>query len=409
MFDRDKWQEIAATIGKNKLRTFLTAFSVAWGIFILIILLGAGKGLRNGAESQFMSDAVNSIWVSGGTTAKPYKGLKPGRQIQLTNEDFEIIRQKVNDIEHMTAVYDGRSQRVLGYKKEHGSFTVRSCKPDHNYLEVAKIIKGRFINKNDIENFRKVCTIGVPVKDALFKKEDPIGKYIDVDGIPYKVVGIFTDKGRGDNDRIYIPLSTAQRAYNGKNKLGVIWLSTGNAGLVRSNQMVNEIRYAMALRHNFDPADRNAINVNNNGEEYKRIMDMLDGIRLFIWIIGIGTLIAGIVGVSNIMMIVVKERTVEIGIRKALGATPGSIIGLIMQESVLITAVAGYTGMTLGVFLLEGINSIGIDSDFFKNPEVDINVAMSATLLLIISGAVAGLIPSLRAAKINPVDALRDY
>jgi putative ABC transport system permease protein len=408
MFDKDKWQEIFETIKKNKLRTFLTAFSVAWGIFILIVLLGAGQGLRNGAESQFMGDAVNSVWINGGTTSLPYKGFKPGRVIEIDNEDFAAIRNKFSEFDRLSGSFDWRSMRTLSYKKEHGAFIVRSVMPDHNYLENATTVMGRFINQKDIVGFRKVCVMGVPVQEALFKKEDAVGKFIDVDGLQFLVVGTFTDPGRGDNDRIYIPVTTAQRVYNGKNKLNTIWGSTGNVPVERTTQMVEEVKQLLAKRHDFDPADMNAVNVWNNYNEYIKIMNLLDGIKLFIWIIGIGTLIAGIVGVSNIMMIVVKERTREIGIRKALGATPASIVGLILQEAVVITAFAGYVGLTLGVFLVEGFKKLGIESDFFKNPEVDFRVAMTATILLVISGAIAGLIPALKAASIEPVEALKE-
>lgn len=407
MFDLDKWQEILITISKNKLRTFLTAFSVAWGIFILMILLGAGQGLRNGAQFQFGNDAVNSIWINGGQTSMAYKGLQPNREVILTNEDYDYIRDNIDGVEHITGVADSR-QRTLSYKREHGAFAVRPCMPGHRYLENVQLISGRFINDVDIAQYRKVCAMGLPVKKALFKEEDPIGKFIDVEGIPFAVVGTFYDQGNGDMNRIYIPRSTAQRAYNGKNQLGTIWLTTGDAGINKSTRMLDEIKQYLSTRHMFNINDEKALFINNNSDEYSRISGMLDGIRIFIWIIGIGTLIAGVVGVSNIMMIVVKERTKEIGIRKALGATPYSIVSLIIQESVLITATAGYLGLTAGVFLIEAFRNFFPPSDFFRNPEVDFSVAVSATILLIISGALAGLFPALRAAKIEPVIALRD-
>ncbi|HEV7232349.1 MAG TPA: ABC transporter permease [Bacteroidia bacterium] len=408
MFDADKWQEIMITIRKNKLRTFLTAFSVAWGIFILIVLLGAGKGLRNGAASQFGNDAQNSIWVNGGETSLAYQGLKPGRVIQLTNEDYDLIRSQVKGIQNISSSSLTRQIRTGSYGNEHGAFGVRSCMPDHHYLENAQVLQGRFINEYDIENFRKVCAIGVPVQKALFKKEDPIGKYLDVDGIPYLVVGVFYDSGREDMDRVYIPLSTAQRAYNAKQNINVVWLSVANATMEQTESMRKQIVNMMAVKHHFNPEDPKAMNVHNQFQEYKRIIDLLDGIRLFILVIGIMTIIAGVVGVSNIMMIVVKERTKEIGIRKALGASPFSIVALIIQESVFITGAAGYVGLVLGVGLLELFNKMDLDSDFFKKPEVDFSVAVFATVLLVVAGALAGLFPAMRAARIEPVIALRD-
>jgi putative ABC transport system permease protein len=408
MFDKDNWEEIFATMGKNKLRTTLTAVSVAWGIFILIILLGAGKGLYNGARAQFMSDAVNSINIEGGTTSMGYKGFKPGRDIQLTTEDYQLISDKISGIDKKSASWSGRGSRTLTYKNNHAGFTVRPVMPEHNMLENATIVSGRFINMGDIAEMRKVCAIGVPVAKELFKTEDPLGKFIDADGVSFKVVGVFTDPGNGDNHRIYVPLSTAQRAFNGKNHIGNMWMSTTDEGSEHSDEMVSEIRNLLALKYGFNPQDYNAIDVDNWGTEYKRIMTMLKGIMIFIWVIGIFTLIAGIVGVSNIMMIIVKERTKEIGIRKAIGATPASIVTQIIMEAVFITGVAGYTGLVLGVGLLEMMNGIGIDSEFFRKPEIDFSVAISATVLIIVSGAVAGFIPSLKAARVEPVEALRD-
>ncbi len=406
MFDRDIWQEILGTISKNKLRTFLTAFSVAWGIFILIVLLGAGQGLRNGAQSQFLRDAVNSINIEGGVTTIPYKGMQVGRRIQLTNDDYTLLSTQEKQLEHSSAVFAGWNSKTMSYKNRHGSYTFRSCLPDHDFLENASILNGRFINENDIREYRKVCVIGTPVKEELFKNEDPINKFIDVEGTPYKVVGVFTDPGNGDLPRIYVPLSTVQRAFNGENKVDNIWASIDKSAFENGEALVGSIRKKMAAKHNFDPADLNAVRVDNWSEEYKRIMTMLDGIKIFVWIIGIFTLLAGVIGVSNIMMIIVKERTKEIGIRKALGATPRSIVMLIVQESVFITAVAGYIGLLLGIGLLQ-LMSDNIKGDFFQRPEVNFSLAVSATLMIIAAGALAGLFPALKASRVQPIEALR--
>lgn len=408
MFDLDKWQEIFSTIKKNKLRTILTAFSVAWGIFILIVLLAAGQGLRNGAKSQFGNDANNSIWIDAGQTTMAYAGYKPGRIIQLTNTDYYGIKNNLPGVDNASAVYRGWESKMLSYKKEHAGFIVRPCAPDHYKLERAKIIRGRFINEIDFNEFRKVCVIGQPVQEALFKKEDPLYKFIDVAGTKYKVVGVFDDAGRGDNDRIYIPLLTAQRVLNGKDYVHVIWASTGDMSIAGTEQMVKDIRNRFAKKYHFDPADQNAIGVYNNNVEFKRVMGMLDGIKLFIYIIGILTLIAGIVGVSNIMMIIVKERTKEIGVRKALGATPYSIVSLIIQESVFITFIAGYVGLMLGIGVVELIKALKLEGDFFKDPEVNLNIALSSVALIIFAGALAGLFPALKAARVEPITALRE-
>ena len=405
MFDIDKWQEILGTISKNKLRTFLTGFSVAWGIFILIVLLGAGQGLRNGAESQFLHDAVNSINIEGGMTAMPYKGIKPGREIILKTADYVYLKNNLNHIDKISAAL-GANSTEMSYKNRHGSYMLRSCMPDHDYLENASMISGRFINENDIKEYRKVCAIGFPVRDELFKNEDPIDKFINVNGIAYKVVGVFTDPGNGDLNRIYVPLTTFQRASGSGKDVGTIWTNLDKQHADDGDAAVNKIRKLLAARYNFNPADLSAVRVDNWGEEYKRIMNMLDGVKLFIWIIGICTLLAGIVGVSNIMMIIVKERTNEIGVRKALGATPVSIVMLVVQEAIFITAVSGYIGLVLGVGLLQ-IMSENLQGDFFKNPSIDFSLAISATLMIIFSGALAGFFPALKAAKVQPVEALR--
>ncbi len=408
MFDLDKWQEIFATIRKNRLRTFLTAFSVAWGIFMLIILLGAGRGLENGVANQFMQDATNSIWLGGGQTSMPYKGNKPGRPIQLTLADLEKIRA-MPEVEKITASFGAwRSQRNLVYKKEKGTFLARPCLPDHKYLENITYIDGRFLNEHDISEYRKVCVMGKPVKKALFHDEDALGKYISVDGIPYKVIGVFEDGNEQDMNRIYIPLSTAQRAYNGQGKINTIWFIPKDKSVQASGRLMENLKASLAEKYQFDIKDDKAMWAFNSTEEFMRLMNVMLGIQIFVWIIGIGTIIAGIVGISNIMMIVVKERTKEIGIRKALGATPWSIVSMILQESVYITTVAGYVGLVLGVLVLETVPQYIPESPFFRNPEVDFKIAISATLVLIFAGSLAGLFPSLNASRIKPIVALRD-
>jgi putative ABC transport system permease protein len=395
---------------KNKLRTFLTGFSVAWGIFMLIILLGSGNGLENGVKKEFEGDASNTIWVNQGQTSVPYKGMKAGRYIQFTNEDYEIVKANVPGIDKISGRLTIWQNNTISYKNEYVNYDIISCHPDYGYYETVDIVDGRFLNTDDIENIRKYTVISEIVRDALFKEEEPIGKYINISGVNFRVVGVFHDLG-GDRDmrRVYIPLSTAQMVYNQGNRIYNICITTEDLSIEESQMMVDQIRSNLAIKHKFDPADQRAIGVWNNIEQYKRFLDLFAGIRLFIWIIGIGTIIAGIVGVSNIMMIVVKERTQEIGVRKAMGATPFSIISLVLQESILITAVSGYMGLVFGVGLLELISPVFNETEtFFKNPEVDFRVAVSATLLLVISGAIAGFVPARKASAVKPVEALRD-
>jgi len=409
IIDRDKWQEIFSTINKNKLRTFLTGFSVAWGIFMLIILLGSGRGLQNGVQHQFASEATNSLWVYQGQTTKPYKGTNAGRSIQFTNADYTRTKRLDKHINHISGRYYAGS-KTISYKHNYGSYNIRAVNPGIKYIENTDITSGRFLNRLDMEHFSKVMVIGDVVRKDLFKNgETPLGKYVKVGDIPFKVIGVFKDAGgNGEMRKVYIPVSTAQRIFNGGNRLNQIMFTVGDATLNQTKQIEKKLRAEFAQVHHFDPSDRRAIRISNNLDEYKKVMNLFLGIRVFIWIIGIGTIIAGIVGVSNIMMIVVKERTKEIGIRKALGATPKSIVGLILLESVVITSLAGYLGLMAGVGLLELVNKYMPPSDFFRNPEANISIALTAMALLVIAGAIAGFIPAKKASSIKPIDALRD-
>jgi putative ABC transport system permease protein len=410
IFDWDKWQEIFETMKKNRLRTFLTGFSVAWGIFMLIILLGSGNGLENGVRKAFEGDATNTLWINPGQTSVAYKGMKSGRYIQFTNEDFDLVKNEIPNIDKISGRINIWQNNTISYKKEYCNYDIIACHPGYGYYETLDILEGRFINDEDITDFRKVVIISTLVRDVLFKGgEEPMGKFIDVSGIPFKVVGVFSDVG-GDRDmqRIYVPLSTAQRIFNYGNKISTIGVVTKDIDVEESKMMVEEVRQNLAQVHKFDPQDQRAVFIWNNLEQFKQFLNLFASIRLFIWIIGIGTIIAGVVGVSNIMMIVVKERTQEIGIRKALGATPWSIVSLILLESVLITSFAGYIGLVMGVGLLELISPVFANSDtFFKNPEVNISVALGATAVMVISGMLAGFVPARKAARIQPIEALR--
>lgn len=410
MFDLDTWQEILDTIKTNKLRSFLTAFSVAWGIFMLIVLLGSGQGLANGIAYQFRDDAINSIWVFPGQTSIPYKGLAPGRAVQLTNDDRTEIRGGVSGVDHITSRFRINGNLRVRYKEETTTFDVRCVHPDHLYLEKTIMTEGRFLNELDISEYRKVAVIGVKVKDALFKKDPPMGKNIEINGIAFSVVGLFTDDGgENEQEKIYIPISTAQRAFGGANRVGMIMMTTGDTPLEQTEGMAKDVKHRIATRHTISTEDPRALFVNNNNEEFHRFTSLMAAIRMFVWIVGIGTILAGVVGVSNIMIITVKERTREIGVRKALGATPWSVVSLILQESILITSVAGYFGLVLGIAVLElAAKNLPPGSEYFRNPEVDLVVAVEATLLLIVAGLAAGFVPARRAAAVRPVDALRN-
>jgi putative ABC transport system permease protein len=409
MFDLDKWQEIFATIEKNQLRTILTGFSVAWGIFMLVVLLGSGQGLENGINKQFQGDAVNVIWVWAGQTSMAYEGMQSGRLIQFTNEDFDLANDLIKKADHISARTGIKGTGIIAYKNQTVTFDIACVHPGTKYIEGTDILEGRFINDFDIRERNKVTAISNIVRDELFKGKKPMGEFIKVSGVPFKVVGIFKDNDERDNRRIYLPISTAQMVFNGDNHINNLAFTTGDMTVAESQKAEEILRASFAKKHKFNVDDKRAMGSWNNLVNYSRMLSLFAGIRLFVWIIGIGTIIAGIVGVSNIMIIVVKERTKEIGVRKAIGATPGSIIGLILLESILITGVAGYVGLVLGVGLLELLSpQFATPDSFFQHPSVDFRVAVGATILLIISGSLAGLIPARKAARIKPIEALRD-
>lgn len=415
MFDIDKWQEILATIKKNKMRTFLTGFSVSWGIFMLMILLGSGNGLSNGVAANFMNDAVNAMWIWSGKTTIPYQGMQAGRNIRFYNQDFDNV-SLLAGVESISGRFSLGNTRY-SYNNESGDYSTITCHPDLKEVENLVLNEGRFINKIDIIQKRKVVVLGADIKTALFKDSAAIGKYVKVNNVLFKVVGVSTEPGSTRNRNAYMPVSTAQIIFNGSNRLHSLALTIDASTLEESQLIEEEIRAILSERHKFDPKDESAIGLFNKLETYIQTMKIFQAIKIFIWIIGIGTLIAGIVGVSNIMLIVVKERTKEIGIRKAIGASPSSVISLIMLESIMITTIAGYIGLVLGTGLMEMINYLMTQSagpspsqgeSIFMNPTVDINIAISATILLIVAGAIAGYIPAKRAASIKPIVALRD-
>lgn len=409
MFDIDKWQEIFDTISKNKLRTLLTGFSVAWGIFMLVVLLGSGYGLENGVKREFEGDATNYITINSGVTSKPYKGMKAGRRIVFKNEDYENL-SNLENVDYTSTRTRLFQSNLLSYKSEYGNFDIFAISPEYKYVESLEMINGRFLNKNDMDDYRKVVALGRLVYEALFKNdEDAVDKYIKVSGVPFKVIGVFDDPG-SDRDllRVYIPISTAQKVFNMGNMIRSIHFNLEGGTVEQSQRVIEEATAKLSARHKFDPEDLRAIFIFNSLENYQRFMSLFASIRLFIWFIGAGTIISGIVGVSNIMMIVVKERTKEIGIRKALGATPFSIVSLVLQESILITATAGYIGLVLGVGLLELVSKSLPAIDYFANPEINMTVALTATAILVVAGAIAGYVPAKRAASVKPVVALRD-
>lgn len=414
MFDREKWGEIMQSIGKNKLRTVLTGFAVFWGIFMLIILLGAGAGLRNGFSYNFKNTATNSIEVYGGQTSKPWNGLPANRDIQLTEEDVEALRNSIPGIQHISGsyrVWRGNSQ--LQHGMNYGSYNIRGVIPEHQQLQKQILVAGRFINEVDEEQVRKVILIADDARKELFKDEEPLDKWVNVNGVPFQVVGLYKFENSGEGGMmqrspVFIPLSAAQRVFNAQRDVDEIMFSFSDASIVGAQMAQERALHTIARRHNFDPTDDRAIWLQNNVANVSTFNNIFNGITAFLWFVGIGSLIAGIVGIGNIMLIVVKDRTREIGVRKALGATPGDVVGQILMEAIFVTALFGYLGLAMGVGLLELLASAIPGSEFFRDPTIDFGVALRALLALLVAGAIAGFIPARRAAAIRPIEALRD-
>ncbi|OUW37259.1 MAG: ABC transporter ATP-binding protein [Flavobacteriaceae bacterium TMED184] len=409
MFSRDSWQEIFETIRKNKLRTILSGFTVALGIFIFVILSGFGNGLQNTFKEFFVDDATNVLRIFPGRTSKPYKGFKAKRRIELENSDIEAI--KINFplfLEYITPrISRGASVK---YNNKSDNYTTRAIAPSHQASEKTIIMEGRFINEADIKNKTKYAVIGRKVATDLFGKEDPMGKYLDVGKIAFKVIGVFKDAG-GDNEEsyIYIPYTTRQLIEKANDNVDQIIIaykpSIGHSGAI---SLEKKLRLFLKKRKSIDPTDQSGIFIRNVADELKRNEDFAGVLEAIVIFVAIGTLIAGIIGISNIMVFVVKERTKELGIRKALGASPKSVILMILQESVFITLISGYFGLASGMLLLKNIGTALEEDYFIKNPYVDLSTAIISTFILIIFGGVAGYIPAKRAARIKPIIALRD-
>lgn len=408
MFDKELWAEIFETIRRNKLRTFLTAFSVAWGIFMLIILLGSGQGLQNGVEYEFKQDAVNAIWVSGGNTTMAHEGMQAGRRIRLQVEDSSLL-SGIDGRQDFSLRHNMWEVNQFTWKNKYGTdFNAKGVGPGMIAGENIQMLTGRFVNERDLRENRKVACIGKPIQEELFKGIDPIGEYFEINGISFQVIGVFTENDENDARRAYIPWTTASKAFGYANRIESFVFTLDQSSLLKSPEVEATIRQQFADRYKFNPEDKRALWIWNTFEEYSKIMNLMLGIRMFIWLIGIGTILAGVVGVSNIMMITVKERTREIGIRKALGATPWNVIRMILLESILITAMAGYLGMVAGIFLLEFLATKIPAADFFRQPEVSLQTALTCTFILIFAGTIAGFFPARRAAAIPTIDALRD-
>ncbi len=412
IFDLDSWQEIVNSLRRHKLRAVLTAFGVFWGIFMLINLMGVGKGLENGVNAQF-GQLKNAVYIwAGRPTSIPYKGLTKGRYVRLNDDDIQAIRAQVKGIENI-APKNGRGSMFTSYKGKSDSFDISGIMP---IAQAAKYVleEGRFLNELDIRNERKNIVIGKRVRDILFAQGDEaIGEFVTIMGIQFRVVGVMIPSATNewaerDLSKIFLPHSTMRKTFNQKDIVHsalIIPKSGENAAAIE-----RDILKLLQQRHRVHPDDKGVIGSHNVQKRYEEVLSLFKGIALFSWIVAIGTIIAGVIGVGNIMLISVKERTKEIGIRKALGATPRHIVGSILQESLMITCIAGYSGLVAGVLCIEVVAKLvaGGDSGMFLNPEVDFSTALITIVVLLVSGTIASYLPARKAAMVDPVVALQD-
>ena len=413
MFDYDKWQEIFGTIRKNKLRTFLTIVGISWGIFMIVILIGLGNGFRKGVTQDFGEWATNSGFVWGQKTTISYDGFQPGRYINFDNSDTQLLLGRVREIRYLAprnqlGGWRGGNNVTRGTLT--GAFTIVGDYPEFNKINVQNIPEGRFINQKDVEDFRKVAVIGQNVVNLLFEEdEDPIGEYITINKVNFQVVGLIkpirATGNENDQNTIHVPFTTFQRAFKFGDRVG--WYAFAAHEQYDVDKVQQKMLAMLKSKNSIHPLDEDAIGYFNLQKEFEEISGLFTGLELFTWFVGLCTLFAGIIGVSNIMLIIVKERTKEIGIRKSLGATPLSIVSLILQESVFLSIVGGYIALIIGLLLLDLLSMAMPADSIILNPAVSPGVAIGSLVLLVVGGMIAGILPAQKAAAISPIEAIR--
>ena len=404
------FEEILSSLKRNKLRTALTGFAVAWGIFMLIVLLGAGNGLIHAFQASAGKRALNSVSVYPGWTTIEYNGLRTGRRVRINESDLRALKQNLDT--NIIDIYPVSSKGGLkvSYSNDYVSATLDGVYPGYIKVNSLEMKEGRFVNDIDINQKRKICVLSTKTVEILFPNSNPIGQFVNAGGFMYRVVGIYNQDNSDNSQTLYVPYSTLMTVYDKDGYVDMITLTTKNLTSIEENDAFEaNMMSLIGERKMFDKNDDGALWIWNRFTSYLQTQNVMNVLINSIWIVGILTLISGIVGVSNIMLITVKERTHEFGIRKALGAKPRQILLMIVTESVVITAIFGYVGMLMGIGTTELLNMIIEQQNFeaFQDPTVDIAIAVEATVTLIVAGTLAGFFPAKRAVSIKPIEALR--
>ena len=418
IFDRDTWQEIFGSIQKNKVRTIITVIGVLWGIFIYITLSGSANGLDNGFEREFENIAMNSMFVWAQSTSIPYGGFKTGRNPQLKLKDAQTLRNNIPEIQfiaprNVRGVFDGTSGSQIVRGTKSSTYNIYGDFPEYTKIATKKIYdNGRFINQSDIDNARKVCVIGERTQKEIFEEdEEPVGKFVRINDIYFQVIGVhkYIQGGGFESDGdVFIPFTTFKKLYNtGEN---VEWFTIAAYDDADVVQVEKDVKQTLKRIHRVSPKDERAFGSFNLGEVFNRIMGFARGMTFLSLVVGIATIIAGVIGIGNILLISVKERTKELGVRRALGATPSEVRMQIILESVFLTVIAGIFGIVLGAFVLAGINAgtANLEDFPYTNPTVPISFVLGALAIMVTLGTLIGLIPAQRAVSIKPIDALRE-
>lgn len=416
-FDIDLWSEIWITITRNKMRSLLTGFGVFWGIFMLVVMLGSGAALETGISKNVEGFATNTAFFFTERTGKPFKGFRKGRGWDMHNSDIEVIRKTAEGVRYVSPIlFGGRAESNVVYNDRAGSYNVRGVYPDYAKIEQQRYIFGRFVNDVDVLHKRKVCVIGTRVYEEFFRKgEDPIGQQIRVKGIYFQIVGVVDGVsgiqiGGRSSETVAVPFSTFQQAYNQGDRVHFLGITAKDG--VNIEQMEQEVKAILRAQNKIAPDDEQATGSFNVSRMFNMFSALFLGVRTLVWFVGVGTLLAGIVGVSNIMVVTVRERTREIGVRRALGAKPSKIVTQILTESLLLTSLAGLLGLSVGVGLLSAVDTLlsaNPNPDmFFIHPHIEFGSAVTASVVLLLSGVMAGIIPTWRALKIKAIDAIRE-